>query len=52
MKWMNEMNEWMYEWRVTWSMKKMFWSDLTVEKYNEWNEWMKWMNEKNEWMNE
>ena len=40
---MNEMNEWMNEWMTSNMIyeKDEFWSDLTVEKYNdEWNEWM------------
>ena len=47
-EWMNEwMSEWINEWTNEWMTSNMiyekdqFWSDLTVEKYDKWNEWMK-----------
>ena len=48
------MNEWMNDEFVIYE-KNDFWSDLTVEEYNdEWNEWLnEWIDEwMNRWMNE
>ena len=48
MKRMNEMNKWITSNKIY--QKDEFWSDLTVEKYND--KWNERMNEINEWMNE